>query len=73
MYESIVEIHIKRNLNAASGHLDLGNSASGLLVLTVTPVVYNTLAGVSFVPPVNSGQTFFITQGSTGPYVAALD
>mgnify|MGYP006063398315 CR=1 FL=1 len=52
-YEGIAEIHIKLNLNAASVHSELGNGALGLLALTVTPAVYNTLAGVPFVPPAN--------------------
>ena len=64
-YESISEIHIKLNSNAASVHFELGNGALVLLALTVTSAVHNTLAGVPFVPPVNPGQTFLIPEGST--------
>ena len=64
-YESISEMHIKLNSNAASVHSELGNGALGLLALTVTPTVYNTLAGVPFKPPENPGQTFLIPPGST--------
>ena len=72
-YESISEIHIKLNLNAASVHSELGNGALGLLALTVTPPVYNTLAGVAFVPPGNPGQSFIIPLGATCHQIAALD
>ena len=44
-YEGIAEIHIKLNSNAASVHSELGNGALELLAFTVTPAVYNTLAG----------------------------
>ena len=72
-YESLAEIYIKLNSNAASVHSELGNGALGLLALTVKPAVYATLAGVRFVAPTNPGQTFVIPQGSTGPQIAALD
>ena len=72
-YESISEIHIRLNSNAASVHSELGNGALGLLALTVTPSVYNTLAGVAFVPPGNPGQNFTIPPGATGHQIAALD
>ena len=47
-YESISEVHIKLNSNAASVHSELGNGTLGLPALTVTPAVHNTLAGVPF-------------------------
>ena len=72
-YESISEIHIKLNSNAASVHSELGNGALGLLALTVTPAVHNTLAGVPYVTAVNPGQMVTIPPGSTGPQIAALD
>ena len=72
-YESISEIHIKLNSNAASVHSELGNGALGLLALTVTPAVHDTLAGVPFVAPMNPGQVFFIPPNSTGLQIAALD
>ena len=72
-YESISEVHIKLNSNAASVHSELGNGALGLLALTVTPAVHNNLVGVPFVPPVNPGQTFLIPPGSMGTQIATLD
>ena len=72
-YESITEVHIKLNSKAASLHSKLGNGALGLLALTVTPAVYDTLAGVLFVAPINLGQTFVIPPGSSGQQITALD
>ena len=66
-YESISEIHIKLNSNTASVHSELGNGALGLLALTVTPAIHDTLAGVPFVAPTNPGQVFVMLPGSTGP------
>ena len=53
-YESIKNLHKKLNANAASIHSHLGNGKLGLLYLTVTEEVYNTLSDVEFMPPVNS-------------------
>ena len=50
-YETLVEVHIKLNLNVTSVHSELGNGALGPLSLTVTPAVYNTLGGVPFIAP----------------------
>ena len=50
-------VHNQLNNNAASIHNHLGNGRLGLLVLTVQPVVYNTLSHLPFVPPVNPGPT----------------
>ncbi len=72
-YEAISAVRIKLNSNAASVHSEPGNGALGLLALTVTPAVYHTLTGVTFVPPVNQGQPFVIHLGSTGPQISALD
>ena len=38
-YESIAEIHLKLNLNAASIQSNLGCGTFGLLILTVSPAV----------------------------------
>ena len=72
-YETLAEVHIKLNSNAASVHLELVNSALGLLSLTVTLVVYNTLAGVPFIALENPGLTTEIPVGATGPVITALD
>ena len=72
-YESITDVYIKLNLTAKSVHSELGNGALGLLALTVTPEVYNALAGVPLVTPLDPGKTLVIPPGSTGPMIAALD
>ena len=52
-YETIKPMHQKLNANAASVVSHLGNGRLGLLFLTVTPAVYNTLSANVFIPPVN--------------------
>ena len=54
-YESIEDIHLKLNLNAASVQSNLGCGILGLLFLTVSPAVYVTLSTSAFVLPVNPG------------------
>ena len=50
-YDTIAEVHLQLNANAASVQSHLGDGALGLLYLTVTPAVYNTLSLIPFVPP----------------------
>ena len=52
-YESIADIHLKLNSNAASVQSNLGCGTLGILFLTVSPAVYATLSTTKFVPPVN--------------------
>ena len=54
-YESIANIHLKLNSNAASVQSNLGFGTLGLLLLTVSPAIYATLSTTTFVPPVNPG------------------
>lgn len=56
-YDSIRELNKKLNANAASVYSHLGNGKLGLLYLTVTPEVYNTLSDVPFEVPTNPGPT----------------
>ena len=72
-YESISEIHIKLNSNAVTVHSELGSITLGLLTLTLTPAVHDTLAGVLFVAPLNPEQIFVVPPDSTGPQIAALN
>ena len=72
-YETIAEVHIKLNSNAASVHSELGNGTLGLLALTVTLAVYNPLTMVTLNAPLNPGQTCKVTPGSTGPQITALN
>ena len=52
-YESIADIHLKLNSNAASVQSNIRCGTLGLLFLTVLPAVYATLSTSTFVPPVN--------------------
>jgi hypothetical protein len=54
-YASIAEVHLQLNANAASVFSNLGNGTLGLLALTVTEEVYDTLSDEPFVPPENPG------------------
>ena len=71
-YDTIAEIHLQLNANAASVQSHLGNGALGLLYRTVTPAVYNTLSLVAFVPPPNPGTTPVIPPNLTGPQIADI-
>ncbi len=58
IYESIAELHIQLNANAASVQSpNLGDGQLGLLPLTVSPKVYNMLSAVPFLAPLNPGTT----------------
>ena len=54
--ESIAELNLQLNANAASVQSNLGDGQLGLLALTVSPAVFNTLSAVAFVQPVNPGR-----------------
>ena len=71
-YESIADIHLKLNSNAASVQSNLRCSTLGLLFLSVSPAVYATLSTTAFVPPVNPIPERSIPTGSTGAVIADL-
>ena len=71
-YESIAELHMKLNSNSASVQSNLGDSTLGLLSLTVSDAVYNTLSNIPFVAPENPGAVPNIPDGSTGPAIADI-
>ena len=71
-YESIVDIHLKLNSNAASLQSNLGCGTLSLLFLTVSPAVYATLSGIAFVPPVNPGPEQNIPAGATRDIISDL-
>ena len=50
-YDLLAALHLKLNANAASVHSNLGDGLLGLLFLTISPAVYNTLSVVPFAPP----------------------
>ena len=54
-YETIFEVHLKLNSNAASVQSDLGCGTLGLFSLTVSPSVYATLSATAFIALVNPG------------------
>ena len=62
-YETLAEVHLKFNTNAASVHSHLGNGQLGLLFLTIYPAIYNTQSNIVFVPPANPGPYPVIPQG----------
>ena len=54
-YESIAELHLMLNANAASLPSTRGDGIHGLLILTVSDAVYLTTTGMAFIPPTNPG------------------
>ena len=71
-YESIADIHLKLNSNAASLQSNLGCGTLGILFLTVSPAFYPTLSTIAFVPLVNTGPKPSILTGATGAFIADL-
>ena len=61
-YETIKELHIQLNANAASIFANLGDNQHGLLRLTVSNAQFNSVSIVPFVAPANSGVTFSSAQ-----------
>ena len=70
-YETIAELNLKLNANAASVQSNLGDGQLGLLYLTVTPAEYTTLSATAFVPPANPGTTPVIATGATAAQTSA--
>jgi hypothetical protein len=71
-YESIAALHRQLNANAASIQSHLGDGLLGLLPLTVSAAVYNTLSATPFVAPVNPGAAPDIPAASSGPQIADI-
>ena len=66
-YETIANLHVNLNANAASVQSHLGNGQLGLLTLTVLPAVYenNTLSAVAFIQPrINQGSNPIVPLGT---------
>ena len=72
-FETISELHMKLNSNAASVHSNLSDGALGLLYLTVSPTVYTTLSSTTFVMPVNPSSEHIIPDVATGPIIADIN
>ena len=71
-YESIAELNLQLNANAASVQSNLGDGQLGLLALTVSPAVYNTLSAVAFQHPVNPGTSPIIPANATTSVTSAI-
>ena len=71
-YESIADIHIKLNSNAASVQSNICCGTLVILFLTVSPAVYATLSTIAFVPPGNPGPEPSIPTGATGAIITNL-
>jgi hypothetical protein len=70
-YETLAELNLQLNANAASVQSNLGDGRLGLLFLTVSVAEYNTLSAVAFIAPVNPGAAAVISVGSTAAQIAA--
>jgi hypothetical protein len=64
-YESIAELNLQLNANAASVQSNLGDGLLGLLFLAISVAKYNTLSAVAFIAPVNPGTAAVIPAGAT--------
>jgi hypothetical protein len=71
-YTTIASLNLQLNANAASIQSNLGNGTLGLLSLTVSPDVYNTLSDTPFIVPVNPGAQPIIPDAATAAMIAAL-
>ena len=63
-------MNFKLNANSALVQSNLGYGQLGILYLTVSPAVYNTLSTTVFIPTVNPGATSIITAGATAAVIA---
>ena len=71
-YNTIAEVNLKLNSNAASVQSNLGCGTLSLLQLTVSPALYNTLSITAFVVPVNPGSAPDIPANSTVAQITEL-
>ena len=66
------DLNLQLNANAASVQSNLGDGQLGLLALTVSPAIFNTLSAVAFVHPVNPGTNPVIPPGATAHVTSHL-
>jgi hypothetical protein len=71
-YATLGDIHLKLNASAASVFSRLGDGAQGLLSLTVSDAVYNSIVDIPFVTPLNPGPQPVIPDAATGNQITAL-
>ena len=71
-YDTIADMNLKLNANAVSIQSHLGNRALGLLFITITPAVYNTLSATPFVAPADPDIDLVIPASAIGPRAADI-
>ena len=71
-YNTIAKVNLKLNSNSASVQLNRGCGTLGLIQLTVSLAVYNTLLSIPFIVPVNPVSVPIIPANSTGAQIAEL-
>ena len=71
-YNTISKVNLKLNSNSASVQSNLGCGTLGLLQITVSPAVYNTLSITPFIVPVNPGSVTIIPANSTRAQITKL-
>ena len=71
-YNTIAKVNLKLNSNVASVQSNLYCGTLGLLQLTVSPAVYNTLSSTAFIVNVNPGSEPIIPDNSTGAQITKL-
>jgi len=72
-YDTINHMHQKLNTNAAFIISHLGNGRLGLLYLTVTNTVFNTLSAIPFIPPLNPSPMAIYPPGATQFQIQAVN
>ena len=71
-YNTIAEVNLKLNSNAASFQSNLGCGTLSLLQLTVSPAVYNNFSSTALIVTVNPGSIPIIPANSTGAQITEL-
>ena len=70
-YQTLAAIHLKLNANTASVFSNRGDGIHGLLALSVSPEIYQSMTGMVFIPPTNPGLHLTnITTASTSSQIA---
>ena len=69
-YETLAEVHLKLNRNAASTHSHLGNEKLNILFLTIAPAIYNTQSNIAFIPPANTDPYHVANQDLTAAQIS---
>jgi hypothetical protein len=70
-HETIAEVNLQLNANAASVPSNLGDGAHSLLALTINPAVYNTLSAIAFITPAGAQPIVAQINGLTCQHVEA--